>query len=64
LNATAIPGFFKYPGLVVEKARVSGSGKPGLETLLLVIICLPEKFRRQSCAIWQNNNLLCLWIIY
>jgi len=22
--------FFKYPGLVVEKKRVSGSGKPGL----------------------------------
>jgi len=45
LNATAISGFLKYPGLVVEKPgfrvvensqkkRVSGSGKPGLETLL------------------------------
>jgi len=36
LNATAIPGFLKYPGLLVEKTRVSGrksrlscSGKPG-----------------------------------
>jgi len=27
LNATAIPGFLKYPGLVVEKTRVSGSKK-------------------------------------
>jgi len=27
LNATAIPVFFKYPGLVVEKTRVSGSRK-------------------------------------
>jgi len=27
LNATAIPGFLKYPGLVVEKTRVSGGRK-------------------------------------
>jgi len=43
LNATAIPGFFKYPCLVLKKngfqevenrqKRVSGFGKPGLETL-------------------------------
>jgi len=40
LNATAIAGFFKYPGLVVEKKRVSGSGKrkPGLETLGFVLV--------------------------
>jgi len=33
LNATAIPGFLKYPALVVDKTRASGSEKPGLETL-------------------------------
>jgi len=27
LNVTAIPGLLKYPGFVVEKFRVSGSGK-------------------------------------
>jgi len=27
LNATAVPGFLKYPGLAVEKKRVPGSGK-------------------------------------
>ena len=46
LNTTAIPGFLKYPEIVVEKhngfrvvencqnTRVSCSGKPRLETLL------------------------------
>jgi len=27
LNATAIPGFLKYPGLAVKKKQVSGSKK-------------------------------------
>jgi len=27
LNATAIPGFLKYPDLVAEKKRISGSRK-------------------------------------
>jgi len=27
LNTTAIPGFLKYPGMVVEKTLVSGSRK-------------------------------------
>jgi len=49
LNATATPGLLKYPGLVVEKKtgfgkkkiaekRVSGSGKPGLETLAITLL--------------------------
>jgi len=75
LNATAIPGFLKYPGLVVEKIgfrvvennqekRVSGSGKPGLETLILPclfggIFLLNTNSDRMFAGNFYRKLLLC-----